>query len=174
MNATLNDDLARLAFQEEQLQFDAFTSDTAWQLGVRLKEAVEARGKAAAIEIQLHGFPLFYYAMPGTTPDNSDWIRRKRNVVQRFQKSSYAVRLSLRKKGTTLTSQAGLPLRDHADAGGCFPILLRGTGCVGTIAVSGLPMRDDHNVIVEVLASWFNQPLSELALVPTPAEEMDN
>ncbi len=164
--------MARLALQEEQLQFDSFSADTAWQLGMRLKEAVETRGKAAAIEIQLTDFPLFFYAMPGTTPDNGDWIRRKRNVVQRFHRSSYAMRMELRKKGVTLTEQSGLSLRDHATAGGCFPILLRGTGCIGTIAVSGLPMRDDHNVIVEVLANWLNCSLSELTL--GPADNMDD
>ncbi len=172
MNATLEDDMARLALQEEQLRFDSFSADVAWQLGTRLKEAVEARGKAVAIEIQLTDFPLFFYAMPGTTPDNGDWIRRKRNVVQRFHRSSYAMRMQLRKKGVTLTEQSGLSLRDHATAGGCFPIVLRGTGCIGTIAVSGLPMRDDHNVIVEVLANWLNCSLSELAL--GPADDMDD
>ncbi len=174
MNSTenLTDDLARLALQEEQLQFDVFNSNTAWQIGTRLKAAVETRGKAAAIDIQLNGHPLFFYAMPGTTPDNIDWIRRKINVVQRFHRSSYAVRLLLRQKQITLQEQSGLPLRDHAVAGGCFPILLRGTGCIGTITVSGLPMRDDHNVIIEVLAGWLNCSLPELAL--GPADEMDD
>lgn len=165
-------DLARLVLQEEQLQFDTFNPDTAWQLGTRLKAAVEARGKAAAIDIQFFGQPLFFYAMPGTTPDNVDWIRRKINVVQRFHRSSYALRLELRKKGITLTEQSGLSLRDHAAAGGGFPILLRGTGCIGTITVSGLPMRDDHNIIVEVLAAWLNRSLGELIL--GPVEDMDD
>lgn len=174
MNSTNNftDDLARLTLQEEQLQFDTFSPDTAWQLGTRLKEAIEVHGKAAAIDIQLFGQPLFFYAMPGTTPDNIDWIRRKRNVVQRFHRSSYAMRLELRKKGTTLTDQSGLALRDHATAGGCFPILLRGTGCIGTIAVSGLPMRNDHNIIVGVLADWLNCSPGELLL--GQADDMDD
>ncbi|NID10709.1 heme-degrading domain-containing protein [Fibrivirga algicola] len=172
MNETIDTDLALLALQEEQLQFDSFNADTAWQLGTLLKEAVEARDKAVAIEIQLFGHPLFFYAMPGTTPDNIDWIRRKRNVVERFQQSSYAVRLRLKKKQTTLTDQAGLALRDHAAAGGGFPIRLRGSACIGAITISGVPMREDHGIIVEVLASWLNQPLHELAL--PPAEDMDD
>ena len=44
-----------------------------------------------AIDIQLQGWPLFYHAMPGTTPDNADWVRRKRNVVYRYFRSSYAI-----------------------------------------------------------------------------------
>ncbi|WP_170315647.1 MULTISPECIES: heme-degrading domain-containing protein [Spirosoma] len=157
-------DLDRLAVQEQQLQFDTFTADTAWQLGTRLKEAAEAAGKAVAIEIQLAGQPLFFYAMPGTTADNADWIRRKRNVVLRFHRSSYAVGLDLQQRQTSLQERSGLDLRDYAPFGGCFPLILRGTGCVGTLAVSGLPQRDDHNLLVSVLANWFGLPLAGLAL----------
>jgi uncharacterized protein (UPF0303 family) len=32
-----------------------------------------------------------------------------------------------------------------------FPILVRGTGCVGTVAVSGLPALEDHQLVVETL-----------------------
>ena len=157
------DDLARIALQEDQLQFDTFSPETAWQLGIRLKQAVEALGKAVAIDIQLTGQPLFFVAMPGTTPDNVDWIRRKRNVVHRYQRSSYAIGLELQQKNTTLEDR-GLNVRDHAAAGGCFPIRLRGTGFIGTVTISGLPQREDHNVVVAVLANWLNVPLHNLAL----------
>lgn len=160
----LEPDLARIALQEERLQFRTFDSATAWALGTRLRAAAEARGVAVAIDIQLTGQPLFFTAMPGTTPDNVDWIRRKRNVVLRFHRSSYAVGLQLHQQQTTLTEQVGVEARDYAPHGGCFPLLLRGTGCVGTITVSGLPQRDDHELIVEVLAELLEQPLKELAL----------
>ncbi|MBO0949400.1 heme-degrading domain-containing protein [Fibrella sp. HMF5405] len=163
MNASIDQDLARIALQEEQLQFDTFTADIAWQLGTLLKQAVEALGKAVVIDIQLAGHPLFFYAMPGTTPDNTDWVRRKRNAVLHFHRSSYALGLELKQKQTTLQDKTGLDLRDYATHGGSFPIRLRGT-FVGTITISGLPQRDDHSVIVAVLTNWLNQPLSELAL----------
>ena len=35
--------------------------------------------------------------------------------------------------------------------GGAFPILLRGTGCVVTIALSGLPQLENHRLVVETL-----------------------
>jgi uncharacterized protein (UPF0303 family) len=157
-------DIERIALQEQRLQFERFDATTAWTLGVRLKEAAEAHGVAVAIDIQLHGQPLFFYAMPGTTPDNVDWIRRKRNVVQRFQRSSYAVGLHLRQQGTTLEGQLGVDTRDYAPHGGCFPLKLIGTGCVGTITVSGLPQRQDHELVVEVLAALLGHSLEELAL----------
>ena len=157
-------DLARIALQEQRLQFEHFDATTAWTLGARLKSAAEARGVAVAIDIQLHGQPLFFYAMPGTTPDNVDWIRRKRNVVLRFQRSSYAVGLQLQQRGTTLEQSIAVDPRDYAAHGDCFPLNLIGAGCIGTITVSGLPQRQDHELVVEVLAELLGQPLDELRL----------
>jgi uncharacterized protein (UPF0303 family) len=163
----LADDLARLALQEERLQFDSFTPGTAWELGGRLKAAAEARRGAVAIDIRVAGLPLFYFAMPGTTADNRNWIRRKRNVTRHFGRSSYAVGLDLQAAGLTLPERYGLSPQHYAPFGGCFPVRLRGTGPVGTLTVSGLPQREDHNLIVAVLADWLAQPLAELAL-PEP------
>src|SRR5512136_2307490 len=165
---TLEQDIERVALQEERLRFSSFDAATAWTVGTRLRAAAEARGVAVAIDIQVNGYPLFFTAMPGTTPDNIDWIRRKRNVVQRYHRSSYAVGLHLRQQGTTLTEQVGVDSRDYAPHGGCFPIKLHGTGCIGTITVSGLPQRADHELIVEVLAELLEQPLEELALEAEP------
>jgi uncharacterized protein (UPF0303 family) len=57
-------DLERIALQEQRLQFERFDATTAWTLGLRLKRAAEAHRVAVAIDIQLHGQPLFLYAMP--------------------------------------------------------------------------------------------------------------
>src|SRR5208282_6194932 len=137
---------------------------TAWAIGAALKAAAEKRGAKVAIDIQLHGHPLFAYAMPGTTPDNLDWIRRKRNVVQRYHRSSYAIGLTHQRAQTTLQTKTGLDPKDYAPHGGCFPIILAGTGCVGTITVSGLPQRDDHNLVIAVLQDYLHLSAEDLAL----------
>jgi uncharacterized protein (UPF0303 family) len=154
----LERDLARIAEQEQRLQFEGFDASVAWEIGQRLKAAAEARSGSVAIDITLHGQQLFYFAMPGTTPDNADWIRRKRNIVARFHRSSYAVGLSLRQQGTTLEAKMGLSAADYAAHGGGFPILLAGTGCIGSITVSGLPQRDDHELIVAVIEEHLRRP----------------
>lgn len=163
---TLEADLERLALQEDRLQFAAFDAAAAWEIGGRLRAAAASRGAAVSIDIHLNGQALFFTAMPGTTPDNADWIRRKRNVVQRFFRSSYAVGLQLRQQQTSLEEKFAAEPRDYAAHGGCFPIRVRGTGVVGTLTVSGLPQRADHELIVAVLADWLGQPLAELALAP--------
>jgi uncharacterized protein (UPF0303 family) len=160
----IDQDLEKIALQERRLQFQHFNSEMAWALGTALKAAAEKRQVAVAIDIQLHGYPLFSYAMPGTTPDNWDWIRRKRNVVLRFHRSSYAIGLKHERARSTLQDGASLDPKDYAAHGGCFPILLVGTGCVGTIAVSGLPQRDDHALVVSVLQDYLHLAGEDLAL----------
>ena len=160
----IDQDLEKIALQERRLQFKHFDSEVAWALGTALKAAAEKCQVAVAIDIQLHGHPLFSYAMPGTTPDNLEWIRRKRNVVMRFHRSSYAIGLKQERDQATLQAKLGLDLKDYAAHGGCFPILLVGTGCVGTITVSGLPQRDDHALVVSVLQDYLRLTGEDLAL----------
>jgi uncharacterized protein (UPF0303 family) len=163
---TIERDLETIALQEKRLQFKHFDSKVAWSLGSKLKEAAEKRNAAVAIDIQLNGHPLFFFAMPGTTPNNIDWIRRKRNVVLRFHRSSYAIGLTYERDQTSLQVKTGADLRDFATHGGGFPIFLDGTGCVGSITVSGLPQREDHMLIITVLQNYFGLPPEELALDP--------
>jgi uncharacterized protein (UPF0303 family) len=157
-------DLARIAEQERRLRFPRFDAHTAWEIGSQLKAAAEARGVAVTIEIRLNGQTLFLYAMEGTSPDNADWARRKRNVADLHGTSSYAVGLGLKRDGGSLEEKLGLPTRDYAAHGGSFPIALAGSGPVGTITVSGLPQREDHAMIVAALADYLGLPLAELAL----------
>ena len=126
--------------------------------------AAEARGAALVVDVSLAGQQLFHCALPGATPDNADWARRKRNTVLRFHRSSYAIGLALQRQGTTLEAKTGAPPGDYATHGGSFPILLAGGTCIGTITVSGLPQREDYALIVAVLAEHLGQPLTELRL----------
>jgi len=123
-----------------------------------------AQAGLPSIDIQLNRHTLFSYAMAGTTPDNWEWVRRKRNVVLRYHRSSYAVGLKLERHHTTLQEKYGLDPKGYAPHSGCFPILLEGTGCVGTITVSGLPQRQDHALVVAVLQKYLNIDDDDLVL----------
>ena len=147
------DDLSTIAEQERLLWLDRFDESDAWALGAQLKASAEARGVAVAIEIRLAGHTVFFFAMPGTAPENADWARRKRNTVELLGRSSYAVGLSLKSEEATLQSRMGLPDRDYTSHGGAFPIRAKGIGLVGCVTVSGLPQRIDHSLVVETLAA---------------------
>jgi uncharacterized protein (UPF0303 family) len=157
------DDLAQIALQEERLRFPSFDAGVAWQLGVALKQAAEARGAAVAIDISTHAQPLFFHAMAGTTPDNPEWVRRKRNVTLRFFRSSYAIGLELKRDGRTLDSKYGLGA-DFMAHGGSFPLWIAGSTCIGAVTVSGLPQREDHDLLTRTLAGFLGAPEAEVAL----------
>jgi len=160
----IDQDLEKIVLQEKRLKFKYFDSEVAWTVGAALKTAAEKRQVAVAIDIQLNGHTLFSYAMTGTTPDNWDWIRRKRNVVLRYHRSSYAIGLTQARAQTTLQEKSGLDPKDYAAHGGCFPIFLEGTGCLGTITVSGLPQREDHALVICVLQEYLGLGGEDLAL----------
>lgn len=161
---TLEADLEKLALQERTLQFKHFNPQTAWELGTRLKQLAEQKGISVAIDVYLGSATVFFYGMPGTTPDHADWIRRKRNVVLRFQRCSYAMGLTLQRDKSSLAVSHGLETRDYATHGGSFPIFVDGTGCVGAVTVSGVPQRQDHALVVEGLAGLLGHSLALLAL----------
>jgi len=157
-------DLKTIARQEDCFRLKHFNADTAWALGVRLKEMAEARGVAITIEVRLAKETVFFFAMQGTSPSNADWARRKRNTVELLHHSSYRVGLDHALNGGTLESKMGLPMRDYADHGGSFPIAVEGSGCIGAVTVSGLPQREDHAMAVEALAGLCGVSLDGLRL----------
>ena len=158
------EDLARIALQEQELQFAAFDEEAAWRLGSQLRALAVARKLSLVLDVRRIGQPLFYTALPGTTPDNVEWVRRKGNVVARFHRSSYAIGREMEQKKSSLLDRYGLPLSDYASHGGSFPIRVIGAGVIGSVTVSGLPERDDHQLAVEALCSELGRPFDTLRL----------
>jgi uncharacterized protein (UPF0303 family) len=165
----VSEDLERVALQERELVLPRLDAQVAWELGTRLRRLAVERGLAVVIDVRRFGQPLFYAALDGTTPDNVEWVRRKNNVVARFYCSSYAAGLKLKTKDETLADQQGLPLADYATHGGSFPLAVTGAGVVGSVAVSGLPQRADHELVVEALCGLLGRDYAELRLVSEPA-----
>ena len=159
-----SEDLEQIALQERELQLPRLDTQTAWDLGVRLRTMAAERGLAVVIDIRRFGQPLFYAAMEGTTPDNVDWVRRKSNVVARFHSSSYAAGLKEKVKKQTLLESQGLPVADYATHGGSFPLAVPGAGVVGSATVSGLPQRADHELVVEALCALLGRDYADLKL----------
>ena len=127
------DDLDAIATQERELCFPRFDEEMAWSVGSRLRTMAVARRAVAVIDIRRFGQPLFYCALPGTSPDNAEWVRRKSNLVARFHRSSYGLGIEL---GAHLFEKYALPVSDYAAHGGSFPICVQGSGVIGSITVS--------------------------------------
>lgn len=157
-------DLERIARQEARLVFARFGADTAWTLGTQLRSMAEAGGTGVAILVRIARRDVFACTMPGATPANADWARRKCNTVELLARSSYGATLAPLRDGQTIADRMGLDLRDYAFAGGGFPIAVEGTGMIGAVAVSALPQREDHAMVVAALAGMIGVPLAEIAL----------
>ncbi|SEQ77821.1 Uncharacterized protein, UPF0303 family [Faunimonas pinastri] len=152
--ARLVEELTR---QEAELRFPHFDHAVAWEIGSRLALRALQRGLPIAIEIMQGAERLFFYAAPGATPDNVEWIRRKRAVVERFHHSTMLMRMSSEGKGTSFHEKYLLDEREFAVHGGAFPLFVQSAGFVGTITVSGLPQTEDHALIVTTLRDYLSR-----------------
>lgn len=142
---------AELAAQERRLRWARFDEDDAWNLGVALVERARERALPVAVEILRGDHLLFHVALPGSSPDNDAWLRRKARVVARFHRSSLHVGQLCRDAGRTIEEMFLVPESEFAPHGGAFPIAVDGVGVIGSVAVSGLPQLEDHALVVEVL-----------------------
>ena len=162
-------DIAGIAYQEQQLVFSRFDERDAWKLGSTLYEMALERGLGIVIDVRrpghaLFGQQLFYAALPGTTPDHPDWIRRKSNLTLRFHRSSYAIGLEMLEKKSSVAERYGLALADYASHGGSVPIRVEAAGVVGAVTVSGLPQRADHELAIEALCRLIGKDFETLRL----------
>jgi uncharacterized protein (UPF0303 family) len=160
------EDLTIIARQESELIFPEFDYDTAWRLGLTLRELALSRNQSIGIDIRRFGQPhqpLFYTALGGT-PDNARWVQRKSNVVARFHRSSYAIGLTLEQTNRSFAERYSLPDADYAAHGGCFPIHVENAGIIGAVTVSGLTQREDHNLVIEALCLELKQDHASLRL----------
>lgn len=160
------EDLDKIAEQEDRLVFERFDEAVAFDIGAAIRARGLSENFPIIVDIRLWDRALFYCALPGSTVNNTEWARRKINVVRTFHRSSY--RMVLQKSRTDRTFPVGdaLPIDDYVLAGGGFPIRVKGVGVVGAIAVSGLPERQDHEVVVAALCAHLGIPGDELALPP--------
>jgi uncharacterized protein (UPF0303 family) len=163
---SLDSDIARIKLQEERLRFDKFEESDAWALGSAMRGLAETKKLPLVMAIEIARRPLFYTALPGTTAENPDWVRRKVNTVMRFAASSYRIGLEYKKSGKAFDASRGLDPMDYANAGGGFPIHVKGAGVIGAVTVSGVPQREDHGFVVEALCAFLGHSHADLALPP--------
>ena len=149
--------LKQLLQEEQELQFIKFNEDTAWQIGSQLVERCVSEGLPVTIDITRGDHQLFHSSLRGTSADNDEWIKRKVRLVYRFGHSSFYMGQLLKSKGRRIEEAYLLSESDYAPHGGCFPIIVKGTGMTGTITVSGLPQEEDHKLVVQTIRNFLAQ-----------------
>jgi uncharacterized protein (UPF0303 family) len=153
-----------LRAQERALILSDFDEEAAYSLGIALHTKCAAAGAAVVIDIRTASRRLFFAALPGSAADNEDWARRKGNVVLRRHESSMLAGEILKSEGRSQWPDAALDVKDFALHGGGFPVRVRGAGVVASIAISGLPSHQDHDMIVRTLAEHLG--VADVAQTP--------
>lgn len=153
--------LAELLDQERRLTFPKFDNDTAIDLGLMLMETARERALPITIDVARAGQQLFHVSLPGTVADNDHWVARKVALVMRFGHSSFYIGRSTAARGVSFAERYLVDPLLFAPHGGSFPIVVDGTGLVGTVTVSGLPQEEDHALVVEVLTHFLTLRFSK-------------
>ena len=151
----IDDLISVLKNQEKELQFYEFTSETALKIGLSIIERAKRENKIISVDITRNGHQLFHYSFEGTSPDHDQWIIRKNRVVNRFNKSSLRVGMELSKCGKSLEEESYISSFEFTANGGSFPIIVKNVGVIGTITVSGLAEKDDHEIVVAAISEYL-------------------
>ena len=153
----MEDVLSLLLQLEQELQFTRFNEAAAWQLGSQLVEHGRKEKLPITIDINRGNHQLFHASLPGTSADNDEWVKRKVRLVYRFGHSSFYMGQLLKSKGKRIEEAYLLSESEYAPHGGCFPIILKDTGMIGTITISGLPQEEDHKLVVQAIRDYLAQ-----------------
>ena len=143
--------LEELADEQAGMILPSFDLASAWQLGRRIHDVAAERQLPIGVEVWFGTAPAFFSLLPGATPDNVDWVRRKSAVALRFAQSSLYMRLLCESKSVDFHARYRLPMEDFAASGGGVPIFVANVGVVGAAAVSGLPDVEDHALVISAL-----------------------
>lgn len=146
-----NEQLLQLLLkEEEELQFDEFTNDTACSVGMRIIRRAEQNEQAVVVDIRKDGEQLFYARMNGKSSRNDEWVTWKNNIVNYYSHSSYYMHVYLKLSNASIEDD-GLNPDTFKAVGGAFPLREAGKGITGTITVSGLTGEQDHYMVVDCL-----------------------
>ena len=155
MTEDLSTRIAELRRHEDELVFGSFDLTDAWLLGSAIVERGRAARHAIAVDIRRPGLILFRAALPGATADQEEWIRRKSASAFRFESSTARLSAEYTARGGDKTLEGSLDRAEYSMSGGAFPVRVAGTGVVAVVTVSGLASDDDHQLVVDSIASYL-------------------
>jgi uncharacterized protein (UPF0303 family) len=146
---------AQLILEEEVLALPALSQSDALTIGQIAYEIGTTRDLAITIEVRLGEWTVFHASLPGSKPENDDWIARKARVVLASGHSTMHERVLSEETNVDWYEVHNLPETLHAIHGGGLPLNVIGKGLVGILLISGLPQVDDHLLGVEIITEYL-------------------
>jgi uncharacterized protein (UPF0303 family) len=149
-------------FSSESLKLEAKTlllptlsQSEAIEIGEIAHQIGRDRGLAITIEVRLGTWTVFHLALPGTKPENDNWIERKARVVHLTGNSTMHERVFAEENNFDWYEKNNSSEALHAIHGGGLPLNVNGIGLAGVLLISGLPQVQDHLLGVEVIAEFL-------------------
>lgn len=152
--------LEQCILEEKKYQFRHFSHADARRLGEMLFENSKACERTVGVEIRINGDVIYRYMPDSCNRENGKWLRAKGNTVEMMRISSLHVAAQLALDRERLEDKKMNPVQ-YGLLGGGFPIILQGTGMIGTIAVSGLWHEEDHRLIIRTLKEYLEEEKNE-------------
>lgn len=146
---------AQLIREEEVLALPALTQEDALTIGQIAYEIGTTRDLAITIEVRLGEWNVFHASLPGSKPENDEWIARKARVVLASGHSTMHERVLSEETNVDWYEVHNLPEKLHAIHGGGLPLNVIGKGLVGILLISGLPQVDDHLLGIEIITEYL-------------------
>ena len=146
---------AGLALEAKTLTLASLTQAQALEIGGIAQELGLDRKLPIATEVRMKDWVVFHASLPGSSPENDDWMRRKANVVNATGHSSMYEKVLAEEQGIDWHQSTGLLEADHAVYGGGLALNVVGLGLTGVLIVSGLEQVADHMLGVEIITEYL-------------------
>ena len=140
---------------EKELVFRSFSRADAATLGTMLDEEGQKCGSPIAMEITINGLVVYRYFQDNCPSDSTNWLARKRRVVDEQGMGSLRFGQMLEENGETLEDHK-IDSMNYAPGGGGMPIILHKTGIIGSVCVSGCP---DHLMDQKIVTNGMRRLL---------------
>ncbi|MEA4812903.1 MAG: heme-binding protein [Anaerolineaceae bacterium] len=145
--------LEEIEKEEFELALPEINQGILLELGLQIaRQAIEEK-LPICLDIHLGEICAFHFCAEGSTPNTENWVRRKRQAVDFFGHSTAWLNEKIQGDAALLVSKYGLKDGEYTCVPGGYPLLLKGFGKVGTMAVSGLSPEKDQSLITQALRS---------------------
>ncbi|MEI7667610.1 MAG: heme-binding protein [Erysipelotrichaceae bacterium] len=143
--------LENIAQEEQKFIFNSFNANVAYKIGQVLSKKAIQQKLPIVIDISTAKQTLYHFAAFGSSANNENFIRRKRNTVFLFGHSTKWVAAKVKGDANAMHQRYATTDQDYSILEGGFPIFVKNMGLVAVACISGLTEQEDHALVVEAL-----------------------
>jgi uncharacterized protein (UPF0303 family) len=119
--------------EDDSIALPKFDSNLAWEIGSAARNLVIESKPVSPVVVDItltSGQVLFHATGNGAALDDDDWVRRERNTVFKFGRSSLFMGERMRPLRRSISERLNVSITDYAVDGGSVPIRLEGSDVV--------------------------------------------